>query len=44
MKFVYCSSQIPGTALSAVPTMPIDQITAPSFARGARLFHASDDM
>ena len=28
MKFVYCSSQTPGTALSAVPMMPIDQITA----------------
>src|SRR6266487_5252131 len=25
MKFVYCSSQIPGTALSAVPISPIDQ-------------------
>ena len=44
MKFVYCSSHTPGTALSAVPTMPIDQMTAVSLARGARLFHASDDM
>jgi hypothetical protein len=44
MKLVYCSSQTPGTALSAVPMMPIDQTTAPSPARGARLFHASEDM
>ena len=44
MKFVYCSSQTPGTALSAVPTIPIDQTTVASRARGSRLFHASDDM
>ena len=44
MKLVYRSSQTPGTALIAVPTRPIDQMTAPSLARGARLFHASDDM
>ena len=44
MKFVNCSSQTPGTALSAVPTMPIDQMTVASPARGARLFYASDDM
>ena len=44
MKLVYSSSQTPGTALNAVPTMPIDQTTLRSLVRGARLFHASDDM
>src|SRR5262249_18640588 len=43
MKLVYRSSHTPGTAPSAVPINPIDQITVPSLAPGASLFHASDD-
>ena len=44
MKLEYRSSHTPGTAPSAVPINPIDQITVVSPARGTRLFHASDDM